>query len=102
MILQERYVVVPTAGKVSWNTISDIRGELTQLSINPSVSTTTYDLYMTDDVGSIIYKKENLRGTFVDDSKVALYGIYTFNLTNTSTSNNSFTVTLIWNERVRA
>jgi hypothetical protein len=102
MILQERYTKVPVAGTVKWNTYSDIRGETTQLSVNPSVSTTIYDIWITDDVGSVIYKRENLRGTFVDDTKVALYGIYTINLTNTSTSNYSFTITLLWNERVRA
>lgn len=102
MLCRERYEKVPVAGQVSWNTYSDFRGELAQLSINPSVETTTYDLLLTDDVGSVIYKKTNLKGTFVDDPKVALYGYYTYNLTNTSTSVYSFTITLLWDENVRA
>ena len=102
MLLKERYEKVPVAGTVQWNTYSDIRGEMTQLSVNPLVQTTTYDIWITDDVGSVIYKRENLRGTFVDDKKVALYGYYTINITNTSTSLYSFTTTLLWNERVRA
>ena len=100
MTLRERYTKSLTAGAVSWNTYSDLRGRLGSICVNPSVSTTVYDYSLTDDDGNVIYNKKGLRGTWVDDSKLDVFGIYTHNIINSSTSNYSFTTTLIWNEKV--
>ena len=100
MIVRERYQIVPVVGTVQWNTVSDIRGNMAQLIVNPSVPTTNYDVYVTDDEGTVVYRKNNVTGTLIEDKEVALYGIYTINLSNCSTNTYSFTVTLLWNERV--
>ena len=98
MILRERYVKQPTAGAVSWNTYSDLRGHTEQLCVNPSVATTTYDLSMTNDNGDTIYSHKGLKGTFVDDAKIGIFGIHTIAINNASSSNESFTITLLWAE----
>lgn len=100
MIVRERYLKKPNAGIVAWNTDSDIRGSLRQVAINPSVETTTYDFQITDDADTIIFKRANLAGTVIENIGLGLYGIHTLNLSNTSTSNYSFTVTLLWDENV--
>lgn len=101
MILRERYTKIPANNSsTNWNTISDLRGNLEQITINPSSSSTIYDFYMTDDDGNIVYNKKGLKGTFVDDSKIGVFGIYTINISNASILTNSFTCTLIWNENL--
>jgi hypothetical protein len=98
IISRDRYTKTPSSGAVTWNTNNDMRGILGQVVINPSVATTTYDFIITNDAGTVVYKKDGLVGTYVDDSKLNVYGIYTCNLSNTSTSSYAFTVDLIWEE----
>lgn len=98
MILRERYLKQPSSGAVSWNTISDLRGEIKQISINPSSSTTIYDFRITDDAGTTVYYKPGLQGVFIDDSKLGAYGIYTLGIESASISNASWTITILWSE----
>lgn len=100
MVMRKVDYKLPVLGAVSWNTPDDMRGSLESIAINPSVTTTTYDFLLTDDTGTIVYNKKGLKGTFVDDSKIGLYGKYTCTLSNTSTNNYSFTVTMIWDENL--
>jgi len=98
MIKKAVYTKKPTAGVVSWNSDDDMRGVIQHLCINPSATDTTYDVTMTDDTGSIAYQSLGNTGTLRDDTKVGLYGIYTFNVSNTSTSDNTFTIRIIWDD----
>jgi len=98
MILRERYLKQPAAGDVSWNTISDFRGVLEQISVNPSSSSTEYDINITDDAGTVIYEQKGRKGTWTDDTKIGVYGIYTYNITNASASNATWTITSLWTE----
>lgn len=100
MILRERYIKSPVLGAVNWNTISDLRGEIKQISINPSSSSTIYDFRITDDAGTTVYYKPGLQGIFVDDTKLGAFGIYTLGIESASISNASWTTTLIWDENV--
>ncbi len=101
MVLKKVYYKIPSAGAVSWNSVDDFRGNLEGIAINPSSSTTTYDFSMTDDTGTKVYEKLGNMGTFIDDSKIGLYGIYTFAIANASVNTNSFTITIIWDENMR-
>jgi len=101
MIHRENYLKQPTAGAVSWNSYGEYRGILGQLTINPSVSTTTYNFSLTADTGAVVYNKKGIKGVYVDDSKIPLYGIYTMAIANSSESNYSFTTTLIWDDDYR-
>lgn len=98
MILRETYVKQPSAGSVSWNSYSDFRGRTEQIIVNPSISTTTYDFSITNDLGDVIYNKKGNKGTLVDDSKVALFGMVTYRISNASVSTNSYTISTIWQE----
>ncbi len=100
MILQEKYTKTPDTGTVSWNGDSDYRGIIQQLSVNPSVSTTTFDFKLTDDAGTVVYHQKGLKGTWVDDSKIGIYGIYTFTIENASTDSYAFTTKILWKEEV--
>lgn len=98
MIHREVYVKQPSAGAVSWNSYGDFRGLMQQLVINPSISSTIYDFSLTNDLGDVVYSKKGNRGTFIDDSKVALHGIYTMAIANATVSTNSYTASLIWDD----
>ena len=100
MILKEEYRKQPTSGAVSWNTNGDLRGILVQLAVNPSATTTTYNFRMTNDAGTDIYDKKGMRGMWTDDTKVGLYGKYTLAIQSASTTNVSYVVTLLWDEKV--
>lgn len=100
MIIQERKYKQPSSGAVNWNTTSTLRGILQQISINPSSETTIYNFKVTDEVGTTVYHKEGLKGTYVDDSKIGVHGIYTLAVQSSSASNRSFTVTLLWDEDI--
>lgn len=97
MIFRERFLKQPTAGAVSWN-VGYIKGTIGQVSINPSATGTTYNFTLTDDVGNVVYIKKGKKGTYVDDSKVEGYGIYTANIASASASNRTWITTLIWND----
>ena len=99
MITKERYVKSPSGGTVSWNT-DILRGVLSSLNINPSSATTTYDVALLDYDGTTIYEKKGNMGNFADNSKVALYGIYTVSITSISVSTNNFITTLLWDDEV--
>lgn len=100
MINRERYVKQPSAGSVSWNTDSDFRGVLEQVAINPSSTATTYDFKITADDNTVVYQQKGRKGTWIDDTKIGMFGVYTLDLENASDSTKSFTVTLIWNDDV--
>jgi len=100
MILRERYIRQPINGDSSWNSNSDFSGVLQQLIVNPSAAATTYDFSMTNDLGDVVYDKKGLKGTFIDDSKLGLFGIYTMDIANASDSTKSFSISLIWREIV--
>lgn len=102
MISRERYKKQPAAGFSSWNTHSILKGSLVHLSVNPSDTTTTYDVLLKDDANTTVYEQRGKKGVFVDDSKIGVYGIYTINLSNTSASNKTWTTTILWREDVRA
>jgi len=99
MVIKKVYTKTPVLGIISWNTADDMRGNLESIAINPSSTTTTFDFFMTDDTGTVVYDKRSQTGTFIDDSKIGLYGIYTCTLSNTST-NDPFLVNIIWNENL--
>jgi hypothetical protein len=100
MISKRTYYQQPVLGVFSFNTDDDLRGNLEQLSVNPSSNTTTYDVTLTDDTGTIVYSRMGNTGTSVDDSKIGVYGKYTFNASNASSSNDTWTVTFLWDENL--
>lgn len=100
MTFRNIYIKQPSAGSVSWNTSDELRGNLSQIAINPSSTTTTYDFLMTDEYGTVVYEVKGRKGHFRDDSNVGVYGVYTCTLSNTSTSSYSFITSLIWQEDV--
>lgn len=101
MTLRERYIKTLSVGAASWNTYSDLRGTLGSICINPSATTTVYDYSLTDDDGNVVYNKKGLRGAWIDDSKLDVFGIYTHSIANASTSSYAFTITLIWDEKLK-
>ena len=98
MIIRERYTKPLTSGAASWNTNSDLRGQIAHISVNPSVSTTTFDFRITDDAGTTVYYKKGLKGQFFDDSKIGVYGIYTLGIESASNSSWNFITTVLWRE----
>lgn len=101
MINRKTYYKQPSAGAFSFNTNDDMRGRLEQLVVNPSATDTTYDVTLTNDTGDVVYTAAGNTGTLADDTKVGLYGIYTFAVASASASNKTWTVTFIWEEITR-
>jgi hypothetical protein len=100
MIHRERVVNQPSAGHISWNTNNNLVGHLAQLSVNPSSTSTTFDIAIYDDRDTKVYEKKGNKGHTTDESKIGLFGHYTINLSNTSTSTVSWITTLLWDDEL--
>jgi hypothetical protein len=98
MICKRTWTKTPIGSplSVSWNT-DDLRGKLTSITIVPTSSDTTYDFVMTDDQSLDVYRRNQVLGTFRDDSSKGFYGIYTFKIDNASVSE-PITIQLVYEE----
>lgn len=98
--LKERHINQPIAGTFSFNTNNSLKGTLDRVSVNPSSTTTTYDIEITDDDNTVIYERKGRKGHFVDDSDKSVYGIHTVTISNASESTKSWITTLLWREEI--
>lgn len=96
---RERHVEQPVSNTFSFNTANTLKGILDRISINPSSTSTTYDIQITDSDNTVIYEKKGRQGHWVDDSNISVWGIHTVTVSNTSVSNVSFITTLLWSEQ---
>ena len=96
---RERHVTQPVSNTFSFNTNNSLKGILDRISVNPSSTTTTYDVQITDSDDTVIYKRTGRKGHWIDNSNISVWGIHTVTVSNTSVTNVSFITTLLWGEQ---
>ena len=91
--------ITVTAASGSANTIG-IDGICRLLYVEPVTAITVYKLNITDDDGDIIKSWDFVKGTYRDYTPFIMYGVNTFNITNSSVDED-FSVKLLVEELMR-
>jgi hypothetical protein len=91
--------ITVSSGSGAANTIG-IDGICRLIYIEPTTATTTYKFNITDADGDVIKSWDFTQGTYRDYTPVILYGINTFNITN-SDADEDFSVKLLVEELLR-
>ena len=96
MVYKLQNTVTVSAGSGSQNTLP-IHGICQYIYIEPTTSTTTYKVTITDDDDDTVKEFEWKQGVFRDFTSFIVEGIYTISITE-STANEDFTVKLLVRE----
>ena len=79
-------------------TIPAIHGIIRQILVKPSVSSTTFDLKLTDIYSMEVFEDTNLTGLFNHFTEIPCYGNWTLTISNSSVLAETFTYLVVIQE----
>ena len=93
LLHKENLDATAVSGEISENTIF-LEGICKQIIVEPATSTTSYEINITDNEGTIVFETDTETGTYPELTDLPMRGIYTFNITS-ATNDEDFKIQLI-------